>query len=111
MITKQEQKKQVQNNTIYTLALASRIRKPGTKGRVGLARKRFELLKQVEPVNGQAVKMAKAVNALADALKSEYGTSRGTQAAVLAGELRTFGRNITPFGKANVELATSSCIM
>ena len=55
--------------------------------------------------------MERAANRLANALKVEYGTLKGMEAASVAGELRTFGRSNAPFGKASIGLMATPCLI
>jgi len=77
--------------------IARRMGKPTVRDRVGLARAGLCLLKQVEPVDGQAKQVERAANRLASALKAEYGNpNTGMEAASVATELRSFAMGIRP---------------
>ncbi|MFA5930371.1 MAG: hypothetical protein WC861_05810 [Candidatus Micrarchaeia archaeon] len=80
--------------------LVRKMRQPAAQGRIGFAREGLALLKQVEPANGEAKQVARVANRAANALKPEYGTLRGMEAASVATELRALGRGAMPFGSA-----------
>ena len=104
------QTKTIQNVEIAK-ELSRRMRQPTVQDRVGLARAGLALLKQAEPVNGEAKQVARAANRLANALKAEYGTPNSMGAASVAVELRTFAGSVAPFGKSRVDLIVTPCLM
>ena len=94
MITQTKQK--IIPNVEIAKELARRMRQPTAQGRIGLARAGFALLKQVEPANGEAKQVERAASRLANALKPEYSTARGMEAASVATELRSFVMGMKP---------------
>ena len=91
--------------------LVRRMRQPTAQDRIGLARAGFALLKQEEPVNGEAKPIVRVANRLANALKAEFGTPKGMEAASLAGDLRTFAGSMRPFGTSKFDLMGTPCMM
>ena len=89
--------KQTIPNVEIAKELARRMRQPTAQDRIGLAKEGLAILKQVEPVNGQAKQVERAANRLANALKADYGNpKKGMEAASVATELRSFAMGMRP---------------
>ena len=91
--------------------LVRRMGQPTAQDRIGLARAVFAILKQEGLVNGEAKPIIRVANRAATALKAEFGTTKGMEAASLAGGLLTFAGSMRPFGTSKFDLMGTPCMM
>jgi hypothetical protein len=98
-------------NVLIAESLAKRMNVPTVQDRIGLAMKGLALLKEVPITNGEYKQVAMAAGKLADSLKKEYQNPQTRiKAAKVATELKSFAREITPFGSAKIEIIDTLCL-
>ncbi|MCX6770555.1 MAG: hypothetical protein NTX79_00715 [Candidatus Micrarchaeota archaeon] len=67
------------------------------RNRIELGIAALSLLREVQPVNGEANQVARTANRVANALKAEYGNPETSmRAAELATDARSLGRGVLP---------------